>query len=375
MQKSTQSKEETRGGAVQEQRDLWNLEQTSSQYTGVQSTKSLSTLLQELGPNGQKLLTTEEINTINETGQVTIGSRTIVFKDGLTIGNEYDKGNIKIGDEMTYKGTKDWIIFGKDNNGNVLLASKTPVENYEITYDAYHWLTYEDDLDAECASYGTTIQGKTITARSIRMEDINNVVEFTEPNFTTYKFTNDTEGNGQFANGKVNFYYPSLDASGNAQFPYFQKATITDTTVSAGSSDIPAKEFNRDSYWYGYDTSSSKYKLKWYQNGNYREDEIDLTTNLLKSENMQYVVETSPYYGYYIATKYIHVYDSGASFGVYHVNSGQVGWDSSMSLAWTNDTTAGDGAGAPYDGIRPIIVLPSNIEVVEISDGVYDIKY
>ena len=93
---------------------MWNLEQTSDQYAETQSAKSLANLLHELGPNGQKLLTAEEIDTINATGQVTIGSRTIVFKEILTIGSEYDKGNIKIGDEMTYKGTKDWIVFGKD---------------------------------------------------------------------------------------------------------------------------------------------------------------------------------------------------------------------------------------------------------------------
>ena len=47
-------------------------------------------------------MTADEIEIINEIGQVTIGGKTIVFKENLTISTEYDKGNIKIGNEMTY---------------------------------------------------------------------------------------------------------------------------------------------------------------------------------------------------------------------------------------------------------------------------------
>ena len=244
---------------------MWRLEKTSDQYTKTQSTKSLTDLLQELGPNGQKLLTSNEIDIINETGKVTIGSRTIEFKEILTIGTEYDNGNIKIGDKLTYSanGADDWIVFGKDESGNILLTTKTPVSSFSPTYNVQHWFTWEDDLNNVCSTYGCTLQGKTINSRSIKMEDINNVVGFTEPAFKTYKFTTDTESSGQFANGKINYYYPSLDAASNNQFPYLQKATTTSLTITDGSSDIPAKEFVCNAYNYKYDTSSEEYKLEW----------------------------------------------------------------------------------------------------------------
>ena len=175
MIRAAESKEETRGGTVKEYRDLWVLDQTSDKYTETQTATSLANLLENLGPNGQKLLTAEEIDTINETGQVTIGSRTIVFKEILTIGSEYDKGHIKIGDKLSYSanGAEDWIVFGKDDDGNVLLTTAQAVGSFTPIYTKEHWFTWENELDAQCTSYGATLQGKTITARSIRIDDIN----------------------------------------------------------------------------------------------------------------------------------------------------------------------------------------------------------
>lgn len=300
LKRAAESTEETRGGAVQEQRDLWKLEQTSDQYAKTQSTKSLATLLEELGPYGQKLLTADEISTINETGQVTIGSKTIVFKEILTVGSEYDKGHIKIGDKLSYSanGSSDWIVFGKDNAGNVLLTSKSPVGSYSITYDAQHWLTWEDDLDAECSGYGTTLQGKTISARSIRIEDINRVVGFTEPEFTKYKFTTDTDAD--YENGKLNYYYPSLNAANNSP-AYLQRATVTD--LEAAIPDVPAKEFELNGYLYGYDTTSKQYKFTLYASSTIEEN-IDLTNNLKLFSNMKYAVgEAEKYFQYYVASR------------------------------------------------------------------------
>ena len=374
LNRASEAKIETRGGEVQQERDMWKLTQTTDKYTTTKVPENLDELLERIGPNNQKLLTAEEVEEVKATGQVTIGSRTIVFDEVLTIGSEYDKGNIKIGDKLTYSanGQTDWIVFGKDESGNVLLASETPVGSYEPTYDVQHWLTWEDDLDAECDDYGTTLQGKTIKARSIRIEDINRVVGFTEPEFKTYKFTTDAEGNGQFANGKVKYYYPSLDAAGNA-YPYFQKATVT--TMTATGIDIPAKEFDFNAYSYRNDLSSNKYKFVWYPNGNERTDEIDLNTNLLKVDNMKYAVgEVSSYMNpYFIASRSVRFANNGAAFGISYVDRGIVNCDN--TCMGSSGATGGFSGGGPSGyKLRPIAVLPPDIQVEKVTTEKFDIK-
>ena len=313
LTKAVESKEETRGGAVQEQRDLWVLEKNSGQYAKTQSAKSLSSLLQELGPNGQKLLTAEEIETINETGQVTIGSRTIVFKEILTIASEYDKGHIKIGDKLSYSanGVSDWIVFGKDNNGNVLLTTETPVGSFSPIYDVQHWLTIKRDLNISCQEYETQLQGKNIKARSITMEDINKVVGLTKPTLQTYKFTTDEDT--EFSNCKINFYYPS-EIAASSTYPYFQKATITSTSIEENSVDIPAKNFESNVYYYKYDSNTEKYKLSILESGSWKTEDVSLTN----SQNFKYVVgENTQYLQYFVATTSVNIspYASNFCFG------------------------------------------------------------
>ncbi len=78
LSKANDAKVETRGAAVEEAKDLWEVENLAASKTGGDS-KELSVLLDEL--EEQKLLIGNERQTIEETGKVTIGSRTIEFKE------------------------------------------------------------------------------------------------------------------------------------------------------------------------------------------------------------------------------------------------------------------------------------------------------
>ena len=71
LAQASKAKIETRGASVQEARDLWFTDKK------LKTAKSLDEVLNEL--KEQSLLTDKEIAEIKETGQVTIGSRTIVF--------------------------------------------------------------------------------------------------------------------------------------------------------------------------------------------------------------------------------------------------------------------------------------------------------
>ena len=80
LTQAAKAKEETRGGAVEEARDLWKNNKETDKLTGTSTAQSLDELLAEL--KKQKQLTDEEIAIIKETGKITIGSRTIEFGTG-----------------------------------------------------------------------------------------------------------------------------------------------------------------------------------------------------------------------------------------------------------------------------------------------------
>ena len=94
LTRATEAKMETIAGQVQEEKDLWELTKLANSYTS-KETESLDELLERLGPNNQKLLTAEQVEEIKTTGEVTIGSRTIVF--GL-------ENQFEIGDVVTAEG-------------------------------------------------------------------------------------------------------------------------------------------------------------------------------------------------------------------------------------------------------------------------------
>ena len=71
------AKEETRGGAVEEARDLWRVDKETDKLTNSDTAQTLDELLDDLVE--ENLLSEEEKEEIKETGQVTIGSRTIEF--------------------------------------------------------------------------------------------------------------------------------------------------------------------------------------------------------------------------------------------------------------------------------------------------------
>ncbi len=110
LTKAESAKEETRGASVQEARDLWKTNQEADKNTKDETAKTLEDLLNDL--ESQKLITSKERVTIEETGEVTIGSRNIVFKEKeLT---DY----VKIGDYVDYNPTVS------DKSGTLVETSK-----------------------------------------------------------------------------------------------------------------------------------------------------------------------------------------------------------------------------------------------------------
>mgnify|MGYP004528389081 CR=1 FL=1 len=99
--------EETRGASVEEERDLWKANQALDEYTSA-SSEGLPDLINRLVKQGllkenekDQILGNEEKG-IEATGQVTIGSKTIVFGTvGKTLVQAFIDNEIKVGDYIT----------------------------------------------------------------------------------------------------------------------------------------------------------------------------------------------------------------------------------------------------------------------------------
>lgn len=120
-----------------------------------------------------------------------------------------------IGQKITYSANnqEDWIVFGKDTSGNILITTELPIDNaFELKSGPASWLSYIDDLDEVCGVYGGKIQEETVTSRSITMDDINYVAGFTKPTFETFTFGSTHGWNSEtekWDSNNVNYYYPS----------------------------------------------------------------------------------------------------------------------------------------------------------------------
>lgn len=216
--KAKEAKEETRGAAVEEARDMWELDKSLTEYVGG-SSQSLDELLDSL--ESQKQITAEEKAQIKETGSVTIGSRTITFNTARTLVELYDAGELKIGDYVNYQnptsgsytslgsktGMEDlitdggdsdqifnvannqltWRVLGKDEaTGGIKLIAGSPMKResnssypevpYYFLNGAKGYINAETELNNICALYKNDLAQ---TARSVTIEDVNQVVGVT----------------------------------------------------------------------------------------------------------------------------------------------------------------------------------------------------
>ena len=365
LSRTTQAKADTVAGEVQEERDLWNLAKTTDDYSNTNIAESLDELLERLGPNNKKLLTAEQVEEIKTTGQVTIGSRTIVFE--LKIGNVIEaEGLKKFKDEN--ENEIDWIYFGKDDNGNNLITTAKPIndkftwnkqpegatDTEKIENSAKNWLYYDlqegqdgyDDTDCTvenninkfCAnlylklySNGENIVGK---ARSITLEDINRVTGYIEPTFTPIVFGTET--------GEKKYYYPTLDAKNQ------------DTNT-----DVNPKVYK---YWKKPIGTSEK---------TFTEVDIhpmyNYNSETCTSENMKYITgESNNYFSpYAVGSCSINNSSSSVWFYVSYVgNNGAVNFGKSIGASDSNGPHSFTGSDIR---VRPVVSLKSGIKLNKVQ--------
>lgn len=235
----------------------------------------------------------------------------------------------------------------------MLLTTETPIDNgFNLTSGAESWLRYEDNLKATCSGYGRTIQGKTVTSRSITMEYINYVSGFDVDslNFDTYTFGTEQD----YENKKVNYWYPSLGAAGNG---YWQEPSSTNT-----------KTFENN--WYAYGQMDGQ--LIYMYSG--EPDGADATSLIKNPDKLKYIFGEDGSYEYLVPSHSVYVLSDFAGFNVAGVGDSAVS-AINYSLCYSNSDGGYGNGDRGSRGIRPIVVLPSDIEVEKNEGGQWDIAY
>ena len=118
MKKASEADVETRAATVEERINLWKTEQQIDDYIGENKAQPLEELLDDL--EAEDLITEEERSNIEETKHLVIGSKDIIFSNGLT------------GVSYTITSSLDEVIFNKIITEGDITAEKPGFENYEI---------------------------------------------------------------------------------------------------------------------------------------------------------------------------------------------------------------------------------------------------
>ena len=248
IKKAQTATEETRGASVEEEKNMWKANQYLADYTSG-SSESLQELIDRLVTQG--LLTEKEKDDIlgNEekgieaTGQVTIGSRTIVFGTvGKTLVQAFKEGEIKVGDYITnynqklknssasvsvteeetgHAGTQEysvdtsttWRVLGlSEDEKQLIITTGSPIKKEMNPSGTEEWerdpylylnsgegyyntnddLTTNNILDKICKIYDSTLAEKT---QSMRIEDIMAVLDLTLDKENNKMYRTTDEGN------------------------------------------------------------------------------------------------------------------------------------------------------------------------------------
>ena len=182
LKKAGDAKEETRGASVEEARDLWKINQEADNQTESATAQTLEELLNDL--ENQKLITAEERATIEETGEVTIGSRTIVFKTIEILAKDVlrtDSTATEAADKSSYvkyNGLDCRVLYNDETHGLQIITVGNVEENVTLgsgdTMDTATGFSYggpvaiDEDIRKAAASYNNVVNNLNNKAKSYK---------------------------------------------------------------------------------------------------------------------------------------------------------------------------------------------------------------
>lgn len=380
IKKAQQAKDIHRAGSVEESVNLWKTSKKLNEYMEGSSVQTRDELIADLVNQG--LLTTDEKTTIEETGSVTIGGKTIVFgNDAKTLVEMFDAGEIKIGDYVNYQnptsgtytssGTKtgmqnykdngstvadddlnqvynvannqlNWRILGKDEaTGGLKLIAGSPMKKettsnnpYFMMYGAQSYISGVDELNNICALYKNNLAQ---AARSVNMDDVNAITGITTADkikeVNLDPVMNSSAGAKQYGDtySYVEHYTPESWLNNK-----------TKTTVSG----------TVDGYFYAINAPA----------------EAGMPSATVSDTNAYNLLFNNVEYGsgacYWLASRGVRARSAAASFGPGGVNT-----EDGVTMAGSGGSMFISGGGERYDGlaVRPVVVLKSSITEEDIQ--------
>lgn len=357
LSQSETAREETRGASVQEARDLWKINHEGDNYTENGTAQTLEELINDLVD--QNLLTEDEkdqilgneLKGIKSTGQVTIGSRRIVFGAQPTVG-EFIKYDVSYIDAYystyNYSNTNGWRLLSYTNNGDgtysdiELISTGVPAKLYfhysNSTYNSWHikdeiqLTNFRELLGDDFGVGGNTGAWRGSAGLYYNFGDI------------MFKYGTTTNANqGYFTsitNGSTTY------DSNNAIYTNGNELFITGNASSVRCLTLP--EVN-EAIGRGYTDSKVAISVSEDPKGLYR---LDRLQNVAEMSSYNYNSTSNNYY--WLASPYPPL-------------SSNQGW---LSLISTSNGGIGYGR---YDicGVRPVVNLESDIEFELSEDGTY----
>ena len=362
IRQAIQAKANTRGAEVKETVDMAVNENKMLDYSNTTGTKKTrQEVIEKLQNEGK--LTDKEVEQLQTVDKITIGEIEVDFsglneEEGTTIGDIYSDElvgteikNTTLDSKLPEGTDNSWIILGKDKDGSIMLTTSKPISNGATLTDS-DWLSYEEDLNTACSIYGGIIQGQEIKSRCMTIDDVNMVTGFVEPEFNTYTFTN--EATNDYENKRVNYWHP--DENGTA--------TESDGTGDPNLWSKNETTYECDAYEYYIDTSSNTVKYV-YEGSN----GIETYTTPLKNTNL--IFGDNLDYWYVLASRSTAITPTDAYFFISFVSAGKVARGNMLAgdflMCSSNSSSFEGGKLSAALPIRPIINLPSNIKVEELS--------
>lgn len=380
LTKANDAKTQTRGASVEEARDLWKINQETDNYTESGIAQTLEELIADL--INQKLLTEDEKDQIlgnsskgiEATGQVTIGSRTIIFKekeltDYVKIGDyvDYQPNEVttpydKFGETYTgYANATDigqdsdlqWRVLNINSNGTIDLISDRPTSKTVYFQGARGYSNGVAILNDYCKTMYSNASKKAV-ARSLNIEDIQDKMKIDEAtgkkayeSYTSGTRTVYKTGTYSYSSNK---WYPLKWKEDNGIVGESEPKTPTSSDIKSYASEDDAKMQETSgnltvtqTYWHlDASTMSSNFETADARDTNKKDS---MYYELLCNNGSSY---------YWLASRYVNAHDSSyANVGLRRVNYGNV--DATSMFNSNSSTFSG------YYFVCPIVSLPSDV--------------
>ena len=348
---------ETRGASVQEARDLWKMNQELDNYGESGTAETLEELLDDL--EKQKLITSEERTKIDETGEVTIGSKTIVFKektiaDYIKIGDyvaytpdtastdsileelgTYSGSTANTTDTLTQESGLNWRVLDIVE-GKVRLISELPTTSTVTLAGAKGYNNAVYLLDKTCSTlYNNSTYAEKV--QSLKIEDIQDYLTY---DYTQYE--NPYVDTGKYGGTQIYTiyrYYPNIFAKEKTGWVDEIQGTELDLSEQTSPIDETSTQAG---------TSIKVTQTYWVKTM----VETDFTDSIYYN---LFINNGSNYSTYWMSSRCVDAYSSCANFYIRIVYSRNV----FAKILYGSDDAS---YGYAY-ALRPVITLKSDVQI------------